>query len=336
MKRVLKSRKGISGIVGAVLLATVIVLAMNAAVYYYGQQSNLIALTSAKQQLTQQAVLEHFLVPKISIGTQGFNATVMNVGIVGIHIVDIIITQQTGTIWHSAYAVNYFISPGAIVVGIGLTITKALDNIQTYKISFVTERGTKLVTTYNPNQVLMGDYATFGNVGYLSINFDQPSFQYTSQSQTTSASAWTPSSNGACGIGSNKGPLWRIVFVNHGTYDAIVQEWSMTQLWLMQSGGGGGTGKDFYVVGPSSTAGSLTAYTNGAVIVPKSSTGDWQTGGTPTPVLFGASTLDGTTGQTLSGCGLNSIYDFFIEVSYLYNGQQFNQNIPYAATVITS
>lgn len=336
-RHVFKSRMGVSGIIGAVLLATVIMLAMNTAAWYSAQQSNFIALNRARHQLGQQASLERFQVPKITIPSQGFNATIQNIGIVSIHIVDIIITQRTSSIWHRFYGVNYYINPGAMVSNVGLNIPATLDQQQTYTIAFVTERGTRLITTYSPNQLLMGDYATFGNVGYLSINFDQASFQYTSQSQPTSASAWTPSSHGACNTGIGKGPLYAIIFVNHGTYDAIVQKWSIAQLWLMQSQvGGGGVAQDFYIVAPSSTPGNLGAYTNGAVTVPKSATGDWETGGTPTTILFGANSMGGTNGQNLADCDVGSIYDFFIVVSYLYNGQQFNQVVPYAASIITS
>lgn len=47
-------------------------------------------------------------------------------------------------------------------------------------------------------------------------------------------------------------------------------------------------------------------------------------------------TSGATKVQDLSGCALDTIYDFFIEVSYMYNGVLFNQLIPYAAAVVTS
>jgi len=80
----------------------------------------------------------------------------------------------------------------------------------------------------------------------------------------------------------------------------------------------------------------LDPYIDNSIIVPKSASGDWQTGGTPTTLKFGATKAGGTDAQDLSGCEIGAIYDFFIVVSYTYNGQQFNQLIPYAATVVNS
>jgi FlaG/FlaF family flagellin (archaellin) len=336
-QHIFKSKRAVSGIIGAVLLVTVVILASNVAVWYFGQQSSFIALNQSSEQLRQLARLEQLQVSKIVISDQGPpSATVQNLGIVTIHIVDLSITQQTGTVWHQVYHVNYYIPSGALVSNVGTSISATLDPQQNYKMIFITERGTKVMFLYSPNQLFLGDFATFGNVGFLSITFDYPSFQYTSQSQTTSTSAWTLSKNGACKTGSGNGPLFAIKFVNHGTYDAIVQQWSLSQLWLMKDKGGGSTAQDFFVVAPGSYPGHLSQYTNGAATVPKSPTNDWQTGGPATPLLFGATTLAGTTGQTLAGCDTGSIYDFFIEVSYLYNGQYYNQVIPYAATIVTS
>lgn len=328
-----RSRRAVSGTLAGVFVVIVILLASNAAIWLHSQQSNIYAEIRNVEDARQQGRLESFHVLKIIVSSSRPNATIQNTGIVTIRIVDLIVTSLSDTpVWHNLFSVSHFISPGSQATNIGQSLPPIFDPQKVYSIAFVTERGKRVTGTYDPNQLTMGSYATFGNVGYLSIKFEQNAFRYTSEEQESPIQAWTLAKNKVCG----EDPLWWVTFVNHGTYDAYILKWSVAQLWLLKSAGGGGTPQDFYIVGYDSRPSHLESYVDNSIIVPKSASGDWQTGGTPTTLKFGATTAGGTGDQNLSGCEIGAIYDFFIVVSYMYNGQQFNQLIPYAATVVNS
>ncbi len=198
---------------------------------------------------------------------------------------------------------------------------------------FVIERGNAVTVTYMPTQ-LVGNYAKYANVGFLSVDFYTAAEQYTSQAQSTPISAWTLSASLACGTH----PIWWAWFINHAQDDAYILHWSAVQMWLVGGGvGGGGTASDFYVVASSSTRNNLVAYSDNSIKVPKSPVGDWVAGGIPTVVNFGANAAGGTRPNDLSGCGVGSQYNFAIEISYTLglNGPQYNQLIPYADSVVT-
>jgi hypothetical protein len=92
----------------------------------------------------------------------------------------------------------------------------------------------------------------------------------------------------------------------------------------------------FYIVADSSTPGHLVSYTDSSITVPASTNGDYQTGGAPVTLKFAAQTYGGNSHTEHWDCDTGDTYDYFIIVSYMYNGVQFNQFIPYAAAVVTS
>lgn len=284
------------------------------------------------QRAQQQAVAEKFQIINILIATSMPNATLMNTGSVVVHIVDLIITSQTSPPTHNVYHISYFINAGSTITNVGQgTTTNSLNSQNYYVMTFLTERGNGASGLYSPVPASSGAFATFGNLGFLSVNFTQTGFEYESTSQLNPTPAWSVSASQAC---TNE--IWLISFNNHGVYDAVILKWSMAQLWQFQSGGGGGTATDFYIVKGNSQPNSLQAFpTDGSVKVLHSPTGDYQNGGPSVYLYFGATTVGGTTQQSLR-CATNQVYDFFILVSYTYGGQQFNQVIPFGAMVVSS
>lgn len=332
--RVLRSRKGISNVIGALFLIAIFFLAFNLLIWYETQQRALYQSGRDLQNQQQLTMLEEFQVTKILISSSKPNATILNSGPVTIHIVDIVITSRSDVpMWHNIYSTSYYIDPGSSVTNIGQNLpVPQLDAQKTYSVTFITERGNGVSAIYSPTPVTSGAFATFGNLGYLSVSFTQEGFRFTSPVQGTPLSAWAVASSKVCG---NLNVIWWVTFTNHGVYDAKILKWSVAQMWQFRSGGGGGTATDFYIVGTASVPNGLVAYVDNSIIVPASTTGDWQTGGTPTTLKFSATAAGRTSGQTL-GCAYKDIWDFFIVVSYTYNNQQFNQLTPYAAMVVTS
>jgi hypothetical protein len=332
--QILRSRKAVSNIIGGVFLIVIIILAFNGILWFYTQQSNLMSQSRSLQQLQQQTKLEQIQVVKALVTSQGKpNSTIQNIGPIAVHIVDMFITARTGTITHRQYSINYYIDPGSTVTGIGLNTVSNLDPQQTYAFTFITERGNGVGGLYTPTPQSTGSFATFGNLGYLSVSFTQNGFMYTSQSQSTPTPAWAVSKSSVCWGGN---VIFWVTFTNHGVANANILHWSMAQLWEFQSGGGGGTATDFYIVGTGSTPWDLIHYVDNAIIVPASTTGDYQTGGTPTTLLFGADRPYSYPSPVDLHCSLNDVLDFFIVVSYTYNGQQYNQLTPYAAMAVTT
>jgi hypothetical protein len=336
---ILGSKKAVSNLIGAVFLVVTLVLAFNVMIWYYQQQSNLNAQARNLQLLQQQTMLEQIQVLKVLVTTQGqLSVTVQNVGPISAHLVDLYLTERTQPT-HNRYSTSYYLNPGSTMQGIGLdlSISPPLDPQKTYSVTLITERGNGAAGYYSPTPTTTGTYATFGNLGYLSVSFTQSGFQYISQNQHTPITAWTVSKSSACG----QPIIWQVTFTNHGVADATILHWSMAQMWQFLSGGGGGTATDFFIVGAGSGYQGgivLVAYNdNNPIVVPASTTGDYQSGGQPRTLFFAADQAGGgNSDQQNLGCTLNDVFDFFIVVSYIYNGQQFNQLTPYASMVVIS
>jgi hypothetical protein len=100
-------------------------------------------------------------------------------------------------------------------------------------------------------------------------------------------------------------------------------------------------GNDFWVVDAGSTPSHITSYTSGPnypQVIPASTSGDYQTGGTPVALKFGASSVNGNNGQSLywydQGCETDDVFELMIMVTYTYGSQEYTQVIPFGGTVV--
>ncbi len=337
MRKLFRSRKAVSGILGGVFLVTMIFLATNVAIWYYGQQANLQAQSRMVAQLQRDRKNEQFVVQFLLIGSDNtLNGTLQNVGPVAVHIVDLIVTQTTAPTSHHIYPVSYYIDPGSTLTNVGrpTQIPAIFNPSNSYTVTFITERGNGVVSGYSPTTLTNAPYATFSSLGYLSIAFSPNSVQYTSSGVSIPASVWAIA-NSATTICSTNVMFW-VTFTNHGSYNAIMLQWSVLELFHLQSGSV--DSHSFYIVASSSTYNSFAAYNpNSPVTIPTNPSGNLQVGGTATVVKFASTQIEGSNGQTLGSlCGANQIYDMFIMATYTYNGQQYNQLIPFAGMVLTS
>jgi hypothetical protein len=344
-KRLYRSRKAVSGIIGGVFFITILFVSFNVMIWYYGQQSNLYSQGAKAQQLAQQSLLESFQIQQILLPSGHVNATIKNTGSVTIHIVHIAITSRSDSpMWHKIYNSSYFINPGSSATNVGyneiVNTPTALSTANTYTVTFITERGNAETGTYTPTAITSGAYETFGNLGYLTVSFTPAGFQYTSENQLTPQIAWQLSYNYACYYQPNI--IWLVVFTNHGMYDATIKKWSGIEVFpLGNYWYGDYWGNDFWIVDSGSTPNHITSYTSGShypQIIPASTTGDWQTGGTPVTLLFGADSVNDYHGQSLTWgsyyCGTNDVFELVIMVTYTYNGQEYTQVIPFGGTVV--
>jgi hypothetical protein len=344
MRKLFRSRKAVSGVISGVFLVLVIFLASNVAIWFYNQQVNLQAQSRAVAQLQRDRNNEQFNILYVLVGsTNTLNATIQNTGPVAIHIVNIIVTETSPSVTHVIYSVTYYIDSGDTLTNIGQPpqVPAVFSSSNTYQVTFITERGNGVSSGYSPTQNTWAPYATFSSLGYLSLAFNPSTFEYTASGQSTPTSAWavTNSENTIC---TDNVMFW-VTFTNHGSYDADLLQWSVVDLLSLQGNGWAyAYGQDFYIVASSSTYNSFVDYNpNSPVDVPANPTGNLQQGGTPTVVKFASQSIEGNRGQYLGEgygyyCNPNSIYDAFILVAYTYNGQQYNQLVPFAGIVLVS
>jgi hypothetical protein len=313
-------------------------LAMNMAIWYYGQQANLYAENRKLAQLQADRENEKLSVLYVLVGSNsGLNATVQNIGSVTVHIVHIIVTLVTPPMKHYLYSVSYYINPGNTTTNIGEppALPAVFSSTSSYEVTFITERGNGYTNGYSPSQLTYAPYATFASLGYLSMGFTPQSLNFTSTGQSKPISAWAVANSGTTMCTSNV--IFWVTFVNHGNFNANILQWSVLDIMpLSGTSGGNPHGNSWYVVSTKSTPSNLIAYTNNPVTVPASITGNLQVGGTPTTVAFAATGLDGTGGQTPYSCGADMIYDVFMLAVYTYNNQQYNQLVPFAGIVLVS
>jgi hypothetical protein len=316
-------------------------------VWYFGQQSGLYAQGAKAQQLAQQRLQERFLVQQVLLPSAHVNATIQNTGSIAIHIVEIAITSRSDSpMWHKIYSSNYFIDPGSSAINVGynevVNTPKALNTANTYTVTFITERGNSQTGIYTPTAVQSGAYETFGNLGYLTVSFTPTGFEYTSQQVSTPQIAWQLSYNYACGGYYPPDIIWWVVFSNHGMYDATIQQWSGIEVFPLGSGWYGDYwGNDFWIVDAGSTPNHITSYTSGSnypQVIHASQSGNWQAGGVPVTLGFGADSVNDNHGQNLqwgdNGCQTGNVFEFIIMVTYTYNGQEYTQVIPFGGTVV--
>jgi hypothetical protein len=329
-----------------VFLVTILLLAFNLSIWYYGQQSALYNKGANVQQVAQQAMLEDFQLQRILIPSGHLNVTVLNSGSIAIHIVDIVITSRSDSpMWHKVYSANYFIDSGSSIKNVGynevVNTPTALSTSNTYTVTLITERGNAETATYSPTATGSGAYETFGNLGYLTVSFTPSGFQYFSERIGTPQVGWQLSYNYACQ--NDPDIIWIITFTNHGTYDATIKKWSGIEVFPLGEDYWHEYyyGNDFWIVDAGSTPGHLTRYTSGPnypQVIPASTSGDYQTGGTPVALKFGASSINGYYGQDLTwgsyGCNTDDVFELIIMVTYAYGSQEYTQVIPFGGTVV--
>jgi len=320
--------------------------------WYYGQQSGLYAQGAKAQQLNQQKLQERFQVQQVLLPSGHVNATIQNIGSIPIHIVDIAITSRSDTpMWHKIYSSNYFIDAGSQGTNVGynevVNTPKALSTANTYTVTFITDRGNAQTGIYTPNVITSGAYETFGNLGFLTVSFTPTGIEYmtTNNQYSTPQIGWQLSYNYACRYSPDV--VWYVAFTNHGMYDATILQYSGIEIFPLGNywgyGGDWYYGNDFWIVDASSTPNNIVSYNPGPnypQVVHASTSGNWQAGGVPVTMLFGADSVNDYNGQSLSWGGYNNnchtgnVFELVIMLTYTYNGQQYTQVIPFGGTVV--
>ncbi len=147
----MKSRKGLSTVIGAVFF----VIIFSSSIAYVAYSMDLIDTLSksvgVKQSLEIDRANEEFEITKVQLVNNKFNITVQNIGNIPINITRLWTENVTATDWVSKHDINKIVTPGVTTTNIGQNIAlTALDTVG-YDMKLVTERGT--VNTFSINSV---------------------------------------------------------------------------------------------------------------------------------------------------------------------------------------
>jgi hypothetical protein len=149
----MKTRRGLSTVVGAVF--AVIVLATTFAYVTYSmntlsQYNN--SVLAKNQQLTNNGY-EKFQIASVAVTKSKLNITLANTGNLPINFTKIWIQNTTTTDWVRNYTQsNSFVAPGATLTNLGQSISAYINPSKSYNVKLVTSRGNSQSFTVNsPN-----------------------------------------------------------------------------------------------------------------------------------------------------------------------------------------
>jgi len=147
----MKSRKGLSTIIGAVFFVIIFSSTIAYVAYSMDLIDTLAKSVGVKQSLEIDRANEEFVITKVQLVNNKFNITVQNIGNIPINITRLWTENVTATDWVSKHDINKMVTPGVITTNIGQNIAlTALDTVG-YDMKLVTERGT--VNTFSINSV---------------------------------------------------------------------------------------------------------------------------------------------------------------------------------------
>jgi hypothetical protein len=291
---------------------------------------------SEKSRLEWERLNEKIEVTAVSVDNNKLNATVMNVGALSSHLVNIWITKYNGnvTVWQKSYTINFHLNPGAIATNIGQNLEQIGDETFIYSASVVSERGNIATGVYlpiPPGQMKFGD---------LVFSFDYTSFNYTT---TSDGSYYRDHSRPAYEmIGGKAAILFWVKVVNHGSNGIEINKLSYLEIIRPHSD----TTEDefyFFIVDRNSISGNAIAYQDYSQVIPCNPQ-DPEAGGSPTIIKFGATAPGVNTLQSMpspySGYTSERKYLFtsFIVIYWHWSGttQYFGLVVPFAAIHVLS
>jgi len=147
----MKSRKGLSTIIGAVFFVIIFSSTIAYVAYSMDLIDTLAKSVGVKQSLEIDRANEEFKITKVQLVNNKFNITVQNTGNIPINITRLWTENVTATDWVSKHDINKIVTPGVTTTNIGQNIVlTALDTVG-YDMKLVTERGT--VNTFSINSV---------------------------------------------------------------------------------------------------------------------------------------------------------------------------------------
>lgn len=317
MSTLVRAKRAISPPIVAALVVMAIVLGFN--LIYLSAP----LLESASNGLSQRnlafrdMIAESLTFLDAEVINQALNLTVVNAGGIALHVVWLWVTDTTvSPKWHGGFNVNFWLDPGVTLTNIGSTATN-LDPSHTYQVKLVTARGNLFQTVYSSSKTIV---STVQGFGWVTIDWSSYFYTY-APGGSTPKPAW-------CVLSGKSAYQFQMKVINH--YSKPVYVYAQTYLKLQAIKN---LDIPFYIVASGSTAASPQPYTT-RIQLP-ANPNDQQTGGTPVPLNFLATSPGGNSPNTIpQGQGTSPYFSVLIVFFYTDLTNNFGQTVPYQATVV--
>lgn len=150
-KRLLKDRRGVSTVIGAVFFVLILLGGLTMISWEMNQYDNYTQVVNDRSRLEWEKQSEEIEIVSVFVDGYALNISVKSEGAVTAHLVDLWITEYTDTTanWHRLFQIDYYVNPGDTVTEIGQDLdTPELDPDLNYEVKIVTERGNIATATY--------------------------------------------------------------------------------------------------------------------------------------------------------------------------------------------
>ena len=322
-----KSRRAISGILGAVFLFAI--LFSTGATYFAFITLNMQNLNTEllyRNSQENNRLLERFVpVSYLNTGTGHIGVYLNNNGSMAIKIVAVLVIEpSTSTVvkLEGAPSLPIFINPSSWPRGPSLDtgITPVAGKL--YNIRVLSERGNIAETTYpeTKSSAIVAMSLLAQGIGDVQMFFS--SFQWATQ---TAPTTW----NIAVQIPkSTNEVIWRVDLINHGVKDVFLNQKSV----LAVIRPGSSDTQVWYIIREFQDTGAINPLTSSQyILIPKNPGGDIATGGIPTTIYFSAVNIGQSNPQNFPP--QEGIYLIFIGLQGAYtsptSSDLYSQLIPF-------
>lgn len=321
-------RKGVSTVIGGAIFLIIVLLGLNIMVWMIGEFDTYGRTVNDRTRLEWERINERVTIAAITVRNNKANITLINNGALTSRLVRVWITEYSTMLtpnWHQVFELNRYINPGETMFWAGEEATVSLDPSLVYSFRMVTERGNVVSRTYAPLAPITGAGPGFQNIGFLTISFTQPSFQYTSASQATPIQAWDVAA------GQNN-IIWHVEITNHGASEIKIFRFSAMSVVQITGTQASMQQQRHYIVAPTTpNQGPLVAYSDiSPQTLPANSEGDFSTGGTPAVMKFAADSPGGTSYPGTNQYSANTEWMVFITIFFEYQSAKYTQVLPFA------
>ena len=143
----MRSRRGLSSVVGMVFAIVAIITAMGYVSYSLNTLNQFNTATLTRNQQSINAGEEGLQLYTLSIVNGKFNITVANTGPLPINVTRMWIQNTTASDWTNYYSINKLVTPGNFLTNIGQSSPVGDNPSYAYNIKLVTGRGNNLQFT---------------------------------------------------------------------------------------------------------------------------------------------------------------------------------------------
>lgn len=143
----MKTRRGLSTVVGAVFAVIVITTSIGYVTYSMNLLDKYNQSVLARNQLSIDKGNENFQLYSFKVVNNKFNITVANTGNLPINITRMWVQNLTSTDWVNYYTINKAVNPGFLITNIGQSSSVNVNTANSYNLKLVTSRGNSLQFT---------------------------------------------------------------------------------------------------------------------------------------------------------------------------------------------